>query len=74
MGCPACGPAAGAEWSQKRRKAAVAEKGRLFREALSDGWLTRAAWRAGLVWVAHVLFDFPEAPGGLSEDRQPADS
>jgi hypothetical protein len=73
MGCPACGPATGAEWAQKRRKDVVAEKARLFREALSGGPLTRAAWRAGLIWVAHVLFEFPEAPRGLSEDRPQAD-
>jgi len=74
MGCPASGPASGAEWDQKRHQAVVGEKARRFREALAGGWLTRAAWRAGLVWAAHVLFEFPEAPAGLSGDPPPPTS
>ncbi|HYW27744.1 MAG TPA: hypothetical protein VE953_26470 [Terriglobales bacterium] len=70
MGCPACGPATGAE-AQTRHQAVVREKARRFREALSAGWFTPAACRAGLVWAVHVLLVFPETEAGLSGDRSP---
>jgi hypothetical protein len=61
MGCPACGPAAGAEWGCKRPsdRNRREEAWRRFRETLSQGRLTPATAAAALVWLASVVFDLP---------------